>query len=100
MVGIDKLSLRYYNDFKDFIVWCVKHNPKLLYNIYEPFISSSEWTELKGSDFTKKLIVAHFNSIQDGYLYWHCPLDFIREYLENQCGYKKANWFVKLFWKY
>lgn len=27
-------------------------------------------------------------------------MDFVREYLETQCGYKKANWFVKLFWKY
>lgn len=100
MAGLDKLSLQFYGDYKELIVWCIKHNPKLLDNIYEPFISASEWNELKGEDYTKKLMVAHFHFKQDKYLYWHCPLDFIREYLEKQCGYKKANWFVKLFWRY
>ena len=57
---------------------------------------------MQGDDHDKwqKIMVADFTTSQDRWLYWHCPLDFVREYLETQCGYKKANWFVKLFWKY
>lgn len=51
-------------------------------------------------EYDMELPIANFRFKQDKYLYWHCPLDFVREYLETQCGYKKANWFVKLFWKY
>jgi hypothetical protein len=104
MAGISKLRLKYYGDFKDLIVWCIKHNPSLLDNIYEPFMSTSEWNLRKtfSEDYREytKVVVADFRFKQDRWLYWHCPLDFIREYLETQCGYKKANWFVKLFWKY
>jgi hypothetical protein len=102
MAGISKLRLKYYGDFKELVVWCIKHNPSLLDNIYEPFMSVSDWYELQCEDMDswKKLVVADFSTSQDRWLYWHCPLDFIREYLETQCGYKKANWFVKLFWRY
>lgn len=102
MAGIGKLSIIYYGEFKEFLVWCIKHNPSLLDYIYEPFLSSSEWYKMQdvNIDKWKKIIVADFRTKQDRWLYWHCPLEFIREYLETQCGYKKANWFVKLFWKY
>lgn len=104
MAAIDKLYLKYYSDHKDFVIWCIQHKPSLLNNFYNPFITRNEWDkwqeEISSETKLKKLPVANFRFKQDKYLYWHCPLDFVREYLENQCGYKKANWFIKLFWKY
>jgi hypothetical protein len=107
MAGIDKLKTRFYGDYKEFHLWCLNHKPSLLYRFYDPFLSYGEWEKLqkrqsKNTDYgdDAKLIIAHFLSHEDRYLYWHCPLGFIRYYLETQCGYKKANWFVKLFWKY
>lgn len=36
----------------------------------------------------------------DKKLKWICPLPFVREYLQNQCGVNpKWEWFYKLFWK-
>ena len=107
MAAIDKIRCRYYSDFRDFVVWCITYKPSLLNNFYYPFTSSTEWDNWqkecsKNIDYGDdvELPVANFRFKQDRYLYWHCPLDFVREYLETQCGYKKANWFVKLFWKY
>jgi len=34
----------------------------------------------------------------DKFLLWRCPLDYIRVYLEEQCGYK-THWYHKLFFK-
>lgn len=94
MAAIDKLRVKFYYQREELIIWCIKHNPSLLSNIYQPFdLSYKDWNEWQEE-------IASFSYKQDRYLYWHCPLDFIREYLETQCGYKKANWFVKLFWKY
>lgn len=107
MAGIDKLRTSNYGDYNEFRLWCIKHNPSLLNSFYEPFLSYIEWEQLqkkqsKNTDYGNgaKLIIASFLSHEDKYLYWYCPLEFVREYLETQCGYKKANWFVKLFWKY
>ena len=103
MAAIDKLYLKYYSDHKDFVIWCMQYKPSLLNNFYNPFITRNEWDkwqeEISKTEL-KKLPIANFRFKQDKYLYWHCPLDFVRDYLEKQCGYKKANWFVKLFWKY
>ena len=90
MAAIDKLYADYW-DCKELVIWCVTHKPSLLRNMYEPF--DSNWKEPY-----KKRPVANFNRKQDRYLYWHCPLDFVREYLREQCGYRD-NWFVKLFWR-
>lgn len=111
MAAIGKLRTDSYGDYDDFRIWCIKNKPSLLYSFYEPFLSYDEWNKLQ-TQYQKKMckyfkddtvnipmIIAHFLSHEDKYLYWHCPLEFIREYLENQCGFKKANWFVKLFWK-
>lgn len=107
MAAIDRLRCRYYSDFKDFVGWCITYNPSLLDNFYHPFMPFDEWVSLRKECSTNtdygddiELPIANFSFKQDKYLYWHCPLDFVREYLEIQCGYKKANWFVKLFWKY
>ena len=110
MAGIDKLRTSNYGDYNELRLWCIKHNPSLLNSFYEPFMSYGEWDELQKRQRKKigdkdKVIniittIAHFLPYEDKYLYWHCPLEFVREYLETQCGYKKANWFVKLFWKY
>lgn len=106
MAGIDKLRTSNYGDYNELRLWCIKHSPSLLNNFYEPFLSYREWEQLqkkqsKNTDYGNdaKLIIASFLSHEDKYLYWHCPLEFVREYLETQCGYKKANWFVKLFWR-
>lgn len=104
MAAIDKLRTSNYGDYNEFRIWCIKNKPSLLNSFYEPFLSYGEWEQLQrnkvkifGND--AKLIIASFLTYEDKYLYWHCPLEFIREYLENQCGFKKANWFVKLFWR-
>jgi hypothetical protein len=107
MAAVDKLRVSLYQEREELIIWAIKHNPSLLYNIYNVFdLTSKEWnvwqeevTKKCGEKFNK-LPIASFSYKQDIYLYWHCPLDFVREYLETQCGYKKANWFVKLFWRY
>lgn len=107
MGAINKLRCRYYSDFIDFVVWCITYKPSLLNNFYYPFISCTEWYNWQKKCSTntdygddRELPIAIFTFTEDKYLYWHCPLDFVREYLETQCGYKKANWFVKLFWKH
>lgn len=107
MAAIDKLRCRYYSDFQEFVVWCITYNPSLLNNLYYPFTSSTEWDNWQKECSMNpncvglaELPIANFRFKQDKYLYWHCPIEFVREYLETQCGYKKANWFVKLFWKY
>ena len=113
MAGIDKLRTSHYGDYNDLRLWCIKHKPELLNSFYEPFMSYGEWYSLQEQQHKRicskekkdieieemSLIIAHFFSHEDKYLYWHCPLDFIRQYLEKQCGYKKANWFIKLFWR-
>ena len=106
MAGIDKLRTSNYSDYNEFRLWCIKNKPSLLYNVYDASLSYETWvkmqaTKSKNTDYgdDTKLVIAHFTYKQDKYLYWHCPLDFIREYLEVQCGYKKANWFIKLFWR-
>ena len=105
MAGIDKIRTRYYNDYNDLRLWCLRHKPKLLMDFYEPFLSYGEFVQLQkrqsknidhGDD--ANLVIARFSYNEDKYLYWRCPFDFVRDYLEKQCGYKKPNWFVKLFW--
>jgi hypothetical protein len=107
MAAMDKLRVAFYCERNELIVWCIKHKPSLLNNIYNPFgISQDMWDamqdEYKGKyniDVTYPLLtIANFTLKQDRYLYWHCPLDFVRAYLHEQCGYKD-NWFVKLFWR-
>lgn len=105
MAAIDKLRVKFYHQREELIIWCIKHNPSLLSNIYNPFDLSykewKEWQEELEKEYNEKLCalpIASFSCKQDRYLYWHCPFDFVREYLHEQCGYKD-NWFVKLFWK-
>jgi hypothetical protein len=109
MAAIDKLRTNSYGDYNDFRIWCIKNKPSLLNNFYEPFLSYGEWDKLqtqyqkignKDGVINRQMIIAHFSFNDDKYLYWHCPLEFIREYLETQCGFNKPNWFIKLFWKY
>ena len=49
--------------------------------------------------FSYKLPVACFSCETDTWLKWHCPLDFVREYLKAQCGMKE-HWYYKLFFLY
>lgn len=106
MAAIDRLHTKWYCDRTDLIIWCIKHKPSLLGNIYQVFdLSSTEWNEWqrsvsKNTDYgdDAALPIANFTLKEDRYLYWHCPLDFVRDYLHKQCGYKD-NWFVKLFWR-
>lgn len=73
-------------------LWCSRHNPSLLDNFYNVFIFYKDNPD-------KTFPIANFNLKQNKYLYWHCPFDFVRKYLEEQCGYKKTRWFLKMFWK-
>lgn len=107
MSAIDILRCESYKDYISFEDWCVVHNTSLRKNFYYTCIPESYWELLKKLNSTNRyngkkayVPIANFTSKQDKYLYWHCPFDFVREYLEKQCGYKKANWFVRLFWKY
>mgnify|MGYP003302760916 CR=1 FL=1 len=106
MAKIDELRTAHYAEYNDFRVWCISNRPSLLNSFCEPFLFFGEWERLQGrqgkyNDYRDdaKITIAYFLSHEDEYLYWHCPIGFVREYLETQCGYKKANWFVKLFWK-
>lgn len=107
MAAIDKLRVRFYCERNELIIWCIKHNPNILYNIYDAFgVTQDDWD--KRQDEYKEthkcnvtyppISIANFTHKQDRYLYWHCPLDFVRAYLHEQCGYKD-DWFVKLFWR-
>lgn len=90
MAAVDKLYANYWES-KELTIWCITHKPSLLNNMYNPF--GLNWV-----DPTKRSPISNFTFKQDRYLYWHCPLDFVRKYLREQCGYKD-NWFVRLFWK-
>lgn len=106
MIKTNKLRTSHYGEYNELRIWCINHRPSLLNSFCEPFLSYGEWNQMqrkqsKNTDYgdDTKLIIAYFFSDEDKYLYWHCPIEFVREYLETQCGYKKANWFVKLFWR-
>ena len=90
MAAVDKLYGDYWEN-RELVIWCICNNPSLLNNMYNPF--SDKW-----ENPNKNRPIANFNLKQDRYLYWHCPLDFVREYLNKQCEYRD-NWFVKLFWR-
>ena len=45
------------------------------------------------------LAITNFSCKEDRYLLWHCPIEEVREYLIEQCGYKER-WYYKLFFKY
>lgn len=116
MAGINRIYAKWHSDKVDLVYWVIKNKPSYLHNLIVPFDNYDDWIECKqyyarmggvklipenGDEIDNiKLPIASFNTKEDRYLYWHCPLEFVREYLETQCGYKKANWFVKLFWKY
>ena len=94
-----------YHERERFIIWCIKHNPDLLNSVFQPFsLSLKEWQEEQRAADARyhtngtPLPIASFSVEEVNYLYWHCPLYFVREYLHKQWGYKD-NWFVKLFWK-
>ena len=102
---MDKLRTKSYGDFQDLVLWCLEHKPSLLNNINHPFMTSYEWHKLqeeasKNTDYgdDTNRVIAFFNKKQNKYLYWFCPIDFVRSYLHKQCGYND-NWFIKLFWK-
>lgn len=105
MAAIDKLRTSSYYEREELILWCITHEPKLLHNIYNVFDTRKiDFDKIQrnikkrtGEDMPE-VAIASFSLKQDRYLYWRCPLPFIREYLREQCGYKD-NWFVKLFWK-
>lgn len=107
MAAIDKLRVESYYDREELIIWCITHRPQLLSGIYSVFDCSKRDFDKtqrglirRGStENVPKVAIASFSCKDDSYLYWRCPLDFVREYLHEQCGYKD-NWFVKLFWKW
>lgn len=107
MAAIDKLRVVSYYDREALIIWCITHRPQLLGSIYSVFDCGIKGFNKIQRDLMRhgdtdnlpKVAIASFSRKEDSYLYWHCPLPFVREYLHEQCGYKD-NWFVKLFWKW
>ena len=107
MAAIDKLRVESYYDREALIIWCITHRPQLLSGIYSVFdCSKKDFDKIQRDLINRgvtenipKVAIASFSCKDDSYLYWHCPLDFVREYLHEQCGYKD-NWFVKLFWRW
>lgn len=107
MAAIDKLRVESYYDREELIIWCITHRPQLLGKIYSVFdCGIKDFKKIQqdlirqgSTENVPKVAIASFSCKDDSYLYWHCPLDFVREYLHDQCGYKD-NWFVKLFWKW
>ena len=106
MAAIDKLRVESYYERETLIIWCITHRPQLLGSIYSVFdCGIKDFKKIQrdlmrqgDTDNLPKVAIASFSRKEDSYLYWHCPLDFVREYLHEQCGYKD-NWFVKLFWR-
>ena len=106
MAAIDKLRVVSYYERETLIIWCITHRPQLLGSIFSVFdCGIKDFKKIQrdlmrqgNTENLPKVAIASFSRKEDQYLYWHCPLDFIREYLHEQCGYKD-NWFVKLFWK-
>lgn len=106
MAAIDKLRVESYYEREALIIWCITHRPQLLGSIFSVFdCGIKDFKKIQrdlmrqgNTDNLPKVAIASFSRKEDSYLYWHCPLVFVREYLREQCGYKD-NWFVKLFWK-
>lgn len=107
MAAIDKLRVVSYYDREALIIWCITHRPQLLGSIFSVFdCGIKDFKKIQrdlmrqgNNENLPKVAIASFSRKEDSYLYWHCPLGFVREYLHEQCGYKD-NWFVKLFWKW
>lgn len=49
-------------------------------------------------NYKPEMPITNFSFKQDKYLLWHCPLNFVREYLKENCGYT-TKWYHKLFFK-
>lgn len=48
--------------------------------------------------YKPEIPIANFSFKQDKYLLWKCPLDFVRDYLKENCDYT-TKWYHKLFFK-
>lgn len=92
--AINKL-LDYYKSWNDFDASSV-HPDEKIDEIYEQHEKLSD-KELYISDI--ELPIACFTLEQDTWLKWHCPLEFVRQYLKDNCGIKE-HWYYKLFFKY
>lgn len=92
--AINKL-IDYYKSWGDFDASSI-HSDEEIDEIYEQHEKLSD-KELYISDI--ELPIACFTSKQDTWLKWHCPIEFVRQYLKANCGMKE-HWYYKLFFKY
>ena len=92
-------------------------------NETDAVINKSNWYKEQGIEVPLYSIIEHVHYIMEAYnrtseawenlyscpimntpfkvdkkLLWICPVPCVREYLEEQCGYK-TKWYHKLFWK-
>ena len=92
--AINKM-MEYYKSFDDFDITRV--------HPYEEVDYLREQKErLKDKDLyisDVELPIARFTLKQDMWLKWHCPLEFVRQYLKDNCGMKE-HWYYRLFFKY
>ena len=63
-----------------------------IYEKYNKLLNKKEYIE------NIELPITNFGFKQDRYLKWHCPLDFVRDYLHENCGIKER-WYYKYFFK-
>ena len=85
----------YYKSFDDFYITRVHPDEEVDY-LYK------QKKELSNKNFyilDIGLPIARFTLKQDTWLKWHCPLEFVRQYLKDNCGMKE-HWYYKLFFKY
>jgi hypothetical protein len=55
MAAIDKLYVKDFYEFREFVLWCNAYYPKLLFNMYDPFMSVTEWNSRKENIYNSDL---------------------------------------------
>jgi len=103
MVGLDKIYVNSYKEFKEFYGWCVKYKEECLketeMNLLHSFYFIPNDIEESKGYYSENLAVTNTNRTIDRWLYLHCPIDTIREhveYIESDYG-KKIKKQIKIY---
>lgn len=76
MASIDKIYGTM-ADYLELVSWLYDNQPKLLDQVYDPRYDL---------DFQEERALSNFSNAADVWLWEHCPLDFVRNRLEEQYG--------------
>ena len=84
--------IKYYKESVDYDcpIEQAKEEVDAIYDAY--YKTENDWEEI----YTCPVMNTPF--VVDRKLLWICPVPCVREYLEEQCGYK-TRWYHKLFWR-